>query len=240
MQRRSSDYSDGTDHSLKTRPLLRLSVDQGHGARSSATATPPATDYDQASQSQIASTSVAGSNSGRLSSSHNPHQSNNNNNNNSSSVVSPRSRNPSAVRTSFSSFASVSHASPTPAPSSPKPTAAMMPLALRQLSYEASPETSPRTRHMRLRSPWSISILALSTALTSVFFLLFITHSFVNRPVGVDGCQVPVMSPTYLRMVGFDAEHTRFASKYNLYLYREQGVDYYSEENIGVGARLTK
>jgi hypothetical protein len=43
-----------------------------------------------------------------------------------------------------------------------------------------------------------------------------------------------VMSPTFLRMVGFDTEHTRFASKYNLFLYREEGVDAYNQENLGV------
>lgn len=42
------------------------------------------------------------------------------------------------------------------------------------------------------------------------------------------------MSPTFLRMVGFDTEHTRFASKYNLFLYREEGVDPYNQENLGV------
>jgi hypothetical protein len=42
------------------------------------------------------------------------------------------------------------------------------------------------------------------------------------------------MSPTFIRMVGFDTEHTRFASKYNLYLYREEGVDPYNHENLGV------
>ncbi|QGA19723.1 hypothetical protein EYB26_007415 [Talaromyces marneffei] len=217
MQRRSSDNSDGTDHSSKSRPPLRLSTDPGHGA-STTTAN---SDTDQALQSQIASTPVALTNS--------DHRLNNNNN----SVVSPRSRTSSAVRNSFSSLASASHASPSPTPS-PKPTAAMMPLASRQLSFESSPETSQRVRHHRLRSPWSISILALSTALAGVFFLLYIAHSFVNRSVGADGCRVPMMSPTYLRMVGFDAEHTRFASKYNLYLYREEGVDHYSQENIGL------
>ena len=44
------------------------------------------------------------------------------------------------------------------------------------------------------------------------------------------------MSPTFIRMVGFDTEHTRFASKYNLYLYREEGVDPYNQENIGVSS----
>lgn len=43
------------------------------------------------------------------------------------------------------------------------------------------------------------------------------------------------MSPTFIRMLEFDTEHTRFASKYNLFLYREEGVDPYTQDNIGVG-----
>lgn len=109
----------------------------------------------------------------------------------------------------------------------------MIPLASRQLSSESLPEDQ-RGRQFRIRSPWSLSILVLSTALAGVFFLLFVMHSFVQRPLGVNGCQVSMMSPTYLKMLGFDTEHTRFASKYNLYLYREEGVDYYSQDNIGV------
>lgn len=42
------------------------------------------------------------------------------------------------------------------------------------------------------------------------------------------------MRPTYIKLVGFDTEHTRFARKYGLYLYRERLVDDYSEEDIGV------
>lgn len=33
------------------------------------------------------------------------------------------------------------------------------------------------------------------------------------------------MAPMYAKLSGFDTEHTRFASKYSLYLYREGGVD---------------
>ncbi|KAM0325550.1 hypothetical protein ACHAQA_007537 [Verticillium albo-atrum] len=33
------------------------------------------------------------------------------------------------------------------------------------------------------------------------------------------------MRPSYVRLREFDTEHTRFASKYSLYLYREQGID---------------
>lgn len=33
------------------------------------------------------------------------------------------------------------------------------------------------------------------------------------------------MRPSYIHFSEFDTEHTRFASKYSLYLYREQGID---------------
>ena len=33
------------------------------------------------------------------------------------------------------------------------------------------------------------------------------------------------MRPAYAKFSDFDTEHTRFASKYSLYLYREGGVD---------------
>lgn len=109
----------------------------------------------------------------------------------------------------------------------------MIPLGSHRLSMEASPDAS-RSRRSPFRSPWSTSLLAISITLSGLIVLIFILHGFVNRAVGADGCMVPVMSPTYIRMVGFDAEHTRFATKYNLFLYREEGVDPYTQENIGV------
>lgn len=66
------------------------------------------------------------------------------------------------------------------------------------------------------------------------FFMVYTLQSFGTRQVGSNGCGIPVMSPTFIRMLGFDTEHTRFASKYNLYLYREEGVDPYNQDNIGV------
>ncbi|KAJ5665419.1 uncharacterized protein N7477_007867 [Penicillium maclennaniae] len=38
----------------------------------------------------------------------------------------------------------------------------------------------------------------------------------------------------YRQMLEFDTEHTRFASKYNLFVYREEGVDPYTQDNIGL------
>jgi glycosylphosphatidylinositol deacylase len=109
----------------------------------------------------------------------------------------------------------------------------MMPLTSQRLPMEASPDAQ-RLRQSRLRSPWICSILTAVTTSLAVAFLFSILRSFSARQVGSNGCGMPVMSPTFIRMVGFDTEHTRFASKYNLYLYREEGVDPYNRENIGV------
>lgn len=34
-----------------------------------------------------------------------------------------------------------------------------------------------------------------------------------------------MMRPAFAKFSDFDTEHTRFASKYSLYLYREGGID---------------
>ena len=133
----------------------------------------------------------------------------------------PRSRNSSLWRTS-----SASHDS--------RSSSVMMPLASQRLPMEASPDAHLRFRPSRLRSPWPVSILTALTTLVASIFIFFIVRSFSERQIGGDGCGIPVMSPTFIRMVGFDTEHTRFASKYNLFLYREEGVDWYHQENLGV------
>lgn len=40
------------------------------------------------------------------------------------------------------------------------------------------------------------------------------------------------MRPSYVHFTDFDTEHTRFATKYSLYLYREQGFD--DENKVGI------
>lgn len=100
---------------------------------------------------------------------------------------------------------------------------------------EAPAADGRRARPARPRSPWSCSILTALTTAVAVAFLVSIVRSFAGRQVGGNGCGVPMMSPTFIRMLEFDTEHTRFASKYNLFLYREEGVDPYTQDNIGVG-----
>ena len=109
----------------------------------------------------------------------------------------------------------------------------MMPLHSRRLAVESSPEAQ-KLRWSRVRNPWSCSFSTLATTVLALLALISILHSYATRQVDTTGCVVPLMNPTFIKLLGFDNEHTRFASKYGLYLYREGGVDEYNEENIGV------
>lgn len=146
----------------------------------------------------------------------------------STGAATPRPRNSGLWRT-LSSTSTV-----TLAANEPKPSSLMIPLASQRLPMESSPEAHQRARSSRLRSPWTCSILTALTTLLASVFLFSILRSFSARQTGGDGCGIPVMSPAFLPMEGFDTEHTRFASKYNLYLYREAGVDGYNRDNFGV------
>lgn len=77
----------------------------------------------------------------------------------------------------------------------------------------------------RRRSPWSMSMLALVTAALGIVVLSAILRSLVSHYVEPKGRRMSYMRPSYIHYSDFDTEHTRFATKYSLYLYREQGID---------------
>lgn len=81
----------------------------------------------------------------------------------------------------------------------------------------AEPKMSRRTS--------SISILVLLTAGIGIMLLAAILKSLVSYQIEPKGCRMSYMRPSYIHFSDFDTEHTRFATKYSLYLYREQGVD---------------
>lgn len=60
-------------------------------------------------------------------------------------------------------------------------------------------------------------------------FLLYLTaYSYLRSDLrGADRpeCRVVYMYPSYARIKSFDESHTKYASKFSLYLYREQGLD---------------
>ncbi|CAK7198265.1 GPI inositol deacylase [Sporothrix eucalyptigena] len=106
----------------------------------------------------------------------------------------------------------------------PKYTAAT---SIPQSIMEKAPRPDrPLVRRQR-RSPWAITLLTLSASLIGAVLLGLILKSLVTRQFDMDpkGCRMSYMRPSYAHLSEFDTEHTRFASKYSLYLYREQGVD---------------
>lgn len=76
---------------------------------------------------------------------------------------------------------------------------------------------------MAHRTPWYTTISVLLLSLVGLSLLGTILHSLSTRQLDPKGCRMSYMRPSYVKYSGFDTEHTRFATKYSLYLYREQG-----------------
>lgn len=78
------------------------------------------------------------------------------------------------------------------------------------------------------------SILLLVSFFGLVLFYLT-GYLYTRNLTGADssGCRIVYMGPSYARITAFDESHTKFASKYSLYLYREQGRDPLPDENEG-------
>lgn len=97
-----------------------------------------------------------------------------------------------------------------------------------QLTDEQSSEIMAeyhRRQRARWRSPWSCSPLTLVSTAVSFLVLFIIVQSFLTRQLDPKGCSMSWMRAAYVKYSDFDTEHTRFASKYSLYLYREGGID---------------
>jgi hypothetical protein len=80
--------------------------------------------------------------------------------------------------------------------------------------------------HLSAWRLWPSSMAVLVSALCGIVFLFIVGNSMVTRPFDTKNCRMSYMRPSYIKFHEFDSEYTRFATKYSLYLYREQGVDY--------------
>ena len=87
-------------------------------------------------------------------------------------------------------------------------------------------------RRSRTRNPWSSSPMTITITFLAVVFSLAIIHAFLTRQLDPKGCDMCWSRPIYFKFSDFDTEHTRFASKYHLYLHREGAFD----EDPKVGA----
>ncbi|KAI5243439.1 PGAP1-domain-containing protein [Aureobasidium subglaciale] len=77
----------------------------------------------------------------------------------------------------------------------------------------------------RLRSPWHCSLVTMLCTALSLLLLATIAQSFLGRQLDTKGCKMSYMLSAFAKYTDFDTEHTRFATKYSLYLYREAGID---------------
>jgi hypothetical protein len=81
------------------------------------------------------------------------------------------------------------------------------------------------TETKSFRRPRHISLVVLLTAGIGIVLLAAILKSLMSYQIEPKGCRMSYMRPSYIHFSDFDTEHTRFATKYSLYLYREQGID---------------
>jgi hypothetical protein len=84
----------------------------------------------------------------------------------------------------------------------------------------------------RWRNPWAMSWLSMTCLLTAAVLLLGVYQSFTFYQLDPKGGSMSYMSSAFVKFPDFDTEHTRFATKYSLYLYREVGVDEDSRVSI--------
>lgn len=113
-------------------------------------------------------------------------------------------------------------------------------------SESSSPKRSPTVAdeqtenkmlndRIRLRvgmpSPWSCTLFTLMATLASILLMLLTLHSFMTRQLDSKGCDMYYTRSLFFNFADFDTEHTRFATKYSLHLYREIGFDEDSKVN---------
>jgi glycosylphosphatidylinositol deacylase len=95
----------------------------------------------------------------------------------------------------------------------------------KDISRDATKDIPPPRRRCQMRNPWSCSWLTLGTSLTALALILCIFQSFTTRQLDPKGAEMSWMASAFVRFPDFDTEHTRFATKYSLHLYREMGID---------------
>ena len=118
------------------------------------------------------------------------------------------------------------------APSRPKPQPSQPPLMVVPASTDEDDLEMDKTIRrfhfcfrLRFRNPFSASLLVILSSIVGIALLVGILTSASSRQLEPKGCRMSFMRPVYRRLQEFDTEHTRFASKYSLYLYRENGID---------------
>ncbi|KAK9249585.1 PGAP1-like protein-domain-containing protein [Lipomyces tetrasporus] len=92
-------------------------------------------------------------------------------------------------------------------------------------SISTAARFNPSKSVQRHHSSQHRNSLTITVVIFSALAIASILYSFLTRQLDSKGCREIWLAPSYARISSFDSTHTRFASKYGLYLYREQGYD---------------
>lgn len=93
------------------------------------------------------------------------------------------------------------------------------------MQYSEHDKGRDTIKRLRLRNPWKCSLSVFLATLLGLASLALMAKSFLTQQLDIKGCEMSYMRPAFAKFDHFDTEHTRFADKYSLYLYREGGID---------------
>lgn len=115
---------------------------------------------------------------------------------------------------------------------SPSSTSSTSSTSANTYSSFSSPAQCQRFVHQFILRPLLNNNLSIFTAIGLVS-ILSILVKFTAPLNGADSpeCRMSYMAPAYAKVHGFDQSHTKYALKYSLYLYREQGRDVNPDES---------
>jgi glycosylphosphatidylinositol deacylase len=98
-------------------------------------------------------------------------------------------------------------------------------VAAKDINRDAVVDKLTPQKRSRMLNPWSCSWTSLGAFFTASLLMLAIFRSFTTMQLDPKGAAMSWMASAFVRFPDFDTEHTRFATKYSLHLYREMGID---------------
>jgi hypothetical protein len=97
---------------------------------------------------------------------------------------------------------------------------------------DATAEPASDATSNQWRDPWSFSLITVASLVAAAGLILCIWQSFTTTQLDPKGAAMSYMASGFVRFPDFDTEHTRFATKYSLHLYKELGIDD-DDERVG-------
>ena len=86
-------------------------------------------------------------------------------------------------------------------------------------------QTHATSTPQRWRNPWSFSLITIASLVAATGLIFCIFQSFTTAQLDPKGADMSWMASGFHKFDEFDTEHTPFATKYSLHLYKELGIN---------------